>query len=671
MKHEANDQAAQIPGTDTLQTIQARRRGFSMLWRWGVRLENAVVIVTLLAMILLPIWGSCLRLAGNVWRWYLGNPAPSDPRLIQGLDLINRFAISGMGSMIQHGSLIVGLVGGAIAARQNRLLSLATATMLPPGWPQRVARVFAGAVGAVVSAMLALASYQFLLTEREAGYTLAYDVPRWWVECVLPIGFALIAVRILWHAADGWIGRGVALLLAGGMFMVCAAIEQPPDALAYSAMAALLIATVFGTPIFATLGGFALIFFWWEQSPIAAIPIAHYSLVVNPTLPTIPLFTLAGYILAEGGASRRLVGVFETLLSSIRGGPAIVTVVVCAFFTSFTGASGVTILALGGLLMPILLAARYSERAALGLLTGSGALGMLFPPCLPLILYSIIAQHSLRSNPQLAAGGASVTIEGIFLAAIVPGIMLTVMTAALGVWMGPARQQRSDARAFSISQASRAIWTAKWELLVPVVALASLFGGLATPVEAAAITAAYALFTQFIVWRDLRIVRDLPRVFIECGLVIGGVLLILGVAQGLTNYLIDAMVPDRAVEWVTASVKSPLMFLLLLNLFLLIVGCLMDVYSAIVVVVPLLIPIAFEFNVDPLHLGVIFLANLELGFLTPPVGMNLFLSSYRFNKPLMEVARSIVPILILQLIGVLLITYVPALTTALPRWFGY
>jgi tripartite ATP-independent transporter DctM subunit len=212
------------------------------------------------------------------------------------------------------------------------------------------------------------------------------------------------------------------------------------------------------------------------------------------------------------------------------------------------------------------------------------------------------------------------------------------------------------------------MWAAKWELLTPLVALVTIFGGFADPVEAAALTALYALITQSLIWRDLRLFRDVPRVMLECGLVIGGVLLILGVAQGFTGYLIDAQIPDKAIEWAAQTVKSPLVFLLLLNLLLLLVGCLMDVYSATIVVVPLLLPIAASYNIDPLHLGIIFLANLELGFLTPPVGMNLFLSSYRFNKPVMEVTRSVMPFLLVQIVGVLLITYVPPLTTTLPHW---
>ena len=355
--------------------------------------------------------------------------------------------------------------------------------------------------------------------------------------------------------------------------------------------------------------------------------------------------------MAEGGASKRLVGVFQSLFGWVRGGPAVVACFVCAFFTTFTGASGVTILALGGLLMPVLLAARYSERNALGLIVSAGALGLLFPPCLPLILYAVIAK--------------TISIEQIFLGGILPGMVLVLSNVLLGVWQAP-KTARAEAR-FSKSAARAAVWEAKWELLLPVVALGGLFSGLATTVETAAVTALYAFIIETFVYRDLAVRKDLVRVGTECGLVVGGVLLILGVALGFTNYLVDAQVASSALDWATRSIHSPLVFLLALNLLLLIVGCLMDIYSALIVVVPLIAPMGVAFGIDPVHLGIIFLANLELGFLTPPVGMNLFLASYRFRKPMSEVYRSVGPMLVVRFVAVLIITYCPFLTTFLPR----
>jgi C4-dicarboxylate transporter, DctM subunit len=569
--------------------------------------------------------------------------------------------ISGSIPFVQHFTLFVGMLGGALAAREGRLLAISTLSHFLRGWPKAAARLFSHAAGAGVTVYLLLASVHFLRTEIENPRVLAYGIPVWAMQLVLPVGFGLVAARLIWHASDRWWGRLGALGLAS--FFVLAGLQQviAPENLVVPALILLLLATILGAPVFTMIGGAALILLWGAGFPIASVPLKHYSLVTNATLPTIPLFTLAGYFLAEGGASRRLVRVFQALFGNVRGGPAVVTVLVCAFFTSFTGASGVTILALGGLLMPVLLAARYSERNALGLLTSAGSLGLLFPPCLPLIFYAIVA-----SNISVNMGAATeVTIQKMFLGGIVPGVLLVGLTAWWGIRVGP--RAEGERRRFDAVEARRAVWAAKWELLLPVVALGSLFSGKATPVEAAAITAFYAFAVETWVYRDLKLFRDVPRVMTECGLLVGGVLLILGVAMGFTNYLVIEQVPDRLVEWSTANIHSTWMFLLMLNVLLLLVGCIMDVYSAIAVVVPLIVPIGLQFGVDPVHLGIIFLANLELGYLTPPVGMNLFLSSYRFNKPMPEVARSVLPMLLVLFIGVLLITYIPALTTTLPK----
>ncbi len=562
--------------------------------------------------------------------------------------------IFGSNAIVQHLTLLVGMIGGAIAARENRLLALSTLGGNLPERMKPAARVFTGAVAATITAFLCVAAAQFVLIERPASRTLAYGVPVWMIQLALPVGFALITLRLLRHAAPSWTGRLTAVALACAMVWMCAGSPLGAGRLVVPALVVLLGASVLGAPAFVTLGGVALILFWGMHEPIASIPVDHYRLVTNPSLPTIPLFTLAGYFLAEGGASRRLIRVFQALVGRMRGGPALVTVLVCAFFTSFTGGSGVTILALGGLLMPILLAAKYSEKDALGLLTGAGSLGLLFPPCLPLILYAIIAQ---------------IPIEKIFLGALGPGVLMLAAAAAWGASRGP----RVDVakQPFVWKEARAALWAAKWELLLPVVAFVGLFGGFATPVEAAALTALYAFFIETVLYRDLKMKQDVPRVMSECGLLVGGVLLILGVALGFTNYLVDAEVTARVVEWTTQTIRSPLAFLLVLNLFLLVVGCLMDIYSAIVIQVPLLVPLGMAYGIDPVHLGIIFLANLELGYLTPPVGLNLFMSSYRFGKPVPEVLRSVLPIIVVLSIGVLLITYVPALTLTLPRWFGH
>jgi C4-dicarboxylate transporter DctM subunit len=598
--------------------------------RWLRGGENSLIVLALAVMALLP----CLEM---ILRKGFGT------------------GVGASATIVQHLVLAVGMLGGAIAARENRLLSISTLTLaFTPQWRARAAW-FSNGFAAAISAVLAVASMTFVLGTRQTGGEVAFGLPRWTAQLLLPVGFALIALRLVWHAGKDWRGRLIALGIALVVLALGRWLPVPPESLRVPGLLLLLLSAALGAPIFTVLGGAGLILLWSAGEPVAAIPLKHYSLTVNATLPSIPLFTLAGYFLAEGGAARRLVAVFDACFSRFRGGPAVVTVLVCAFFTSFTGASGVTILALGGLLMPILLSAGYRERDALGLLTAAGSLGLLFPPCLPPILYSIVASSSST---------AGVTMEQMFKGGLVPGVVLVGMVAAWGVWRGP--KPSGTAARFQARTAWTAAWAAKWELLIPVVALGALFGGFATPVEAAALTAVYAFCVETFIYRDLKLRRDVPRVMTECGLLVGGVLLILGVALGFTYFLTDAQIPDLAVEWVQAHVHSPLVFLLLVNLLLLLVGCLMDIYSAIVVVVPLLVPVAQAFGVDMVHLGIIFLANLELGFLTPPVGMNLFLASYRFNKPVGEVARASLPMLGVLALGVLLITYVPFLTTWLP-----
>jgi tripartite ATP-independent transporter DctM subunit len=583
--------------------------------------------------------------------------------------VLRRFhtGVSGATAFVQHFTLIVGMVGGAIAAREGRLLSFSTLAGVFKGRLKSAALILSSGMAAVISAFLCAASVQFVLTEKSSGGRLAYGIPLWLVELVLPLGFGLIALRLVWHSAPKWEGRLLTLGLAGAFLAFGAFSPIAPEKLLVPALATLLVAILLGAPVFTGIGGAALILFWAEHSPIAAIPLKHYSLVTQPSLPTIPLFTLAGYFLAESGASTRLVSLFEALFGAWRGGPAIATALVCAFFTSFTGASGVTILALGGLLMPILRTANYSEKSALGLLTGAGSLGLLFPPCLPVILYSIIASTAMANLGAANASAGSVTMEKMFAGGLLPGLLMVVLTA----WWGIRQQPREGVatKSFHPRAAWHALWKAKWELLLPIIALTALFGGFATPVEAAAIVAAYALLVTAGIHRELRPLKDVPRVAKECGLLVGGVLLILGVALGFTHYLVEAQVPDRLVEWSTQTIKSKWLFLLGLNLVLLPVGGLIEIYAAIVVVVPLLVPVGVAFGLDPVHLGIIFLANMELGFLAPPIGLNLLLSSYRFNVPILQVMRAALPMLGVLLVGVLLITYFPPLTTWLPHLF--
>ena len=583
---------------------------------------NLALALALAAMILLPVSEIVLR--------QFSNGIPSAP------------------AFLQHLTLVVGMLGGAIAAREGRLLAVSTLSLGLKGKRRHLAAIYSSGFAAAVTAFLCLSSVRFVLQERLAGGKLAYDIPLWVVVAVLPLGFGAIAARLLWHSGETWKRRAAALMLAGALVALMVFSPFPPEQMVWPALAGLFGATLLGAPVFVTLGGAALILFWGRSVPITAVAIEHYSLVTNPALPSIPLFTLAGYFMAEGGASRRLVRVFQALVGWLRGGPAIATALICAFFTALTGGSGVTILALGGLLMPILVSARYSERDALGLITGAGSLGILLPPCLPVILYAIVAKVDIRD---------------MFLGGFLPGVLLILMTAIWGIWVG--RRAKVERQKFDVTEAYKAMWAGKWDLLLPVVALVALFSGWATPVEAAAVTALYAFLVEAVIYRELKLTTDCPRVMTEAGLLVGGILLILGVAMGLTNFMIDAQIPDLLADWAMTHVKSRWLFLLGLNLVLVLVGGLIEIYAAIMVITPLLVPIGMKLGIDPVHLGVIFLANMELGFLAPPIGLNLMLASSRLKRPVGEMSRAVLPLLAVMFIGVLLITYFPWLSTFL------
>ncbi len=549
--------------------------------------------------------------------------------------------------VLQHLTLWLGFLGAAYAAREGKLLAIASSGLFPAGRWRTAATIFAGIVGSAVSVLLARASVAMVQLDREAGGEVALGIPIWVAELVLPVAFSILALRLAWMAAPHWRGRAIAALgLIGGLVL-----GQYPlwseGAPKLAGLVVLLLGAVAGAPLFVLLGGAAVWLFLTDGVPIAAVPIESYRLAVHPTLPSIPLFTLTGFLLAESKAALRLLALFRAAVGWLPGGTAVVTAALCAFFTTFTGGSGVTILALGALLFQTLSAERYRERFSLGLLTSSGALGLLYPPALPLIFYGIVA---------------SVPIPDLFKAGILPGTLLVVAVAAWGLREG--RRSGISGQPFAWRALVRATWEAKWEIGLPAVIVALMLSGRATAVEAAGASVVYAAAVGLLIHRDISW-RRLPHVLRECVLVIGGVLLILGVALGLTSYLVDAQVPMHLLAWAQANIASPWVFLLALNLLLLVVGCLMDIFSAIAVVVPLVVPLALAYGVDPVHLGIIFIANLELGFLTPPVGVNLFLASYRFERPMSEIIRAVLPFLLILALGVLVVTYVPWLTLAL------
>ena len=553
--------------------------------------------------------------------------------------------IPGAAPFTTHLTLIVGLIGASIAAREGKLLALATGTMMQAGAVRHAAGILAAFVGALVTTILALGGVRLLQVHREAAREIALGVPVWFADLAFPIAFGLIAIRLVWKSSPVMSGRALAGLgIAAGAW-----ISTHPELLSgqpgWPWMAILIGAAIFGMPIYALIGGAAVILFLVQgDSPANAI-IGSYDQLTSTDLPAIPLFTLAGFLLAEGRASDRLLRLFRAYFGAVPGGTAVVAAMLCAFFTLLTGGSGVTILALGGLLLPALLAEGYRERFSLGLLTAAGSLGLLFPPSLPLILYGIVAE---------------VPIRDLFIGGFLPGVLMLGALAALCVREGI--RTGAPRRRFTAAEAASATWAAKWELLLPVVIIASLLGG-ATTVQSAALAALFTLIVQRFVHRDLARFADLRRAMSHSIALVGGILIILAVAVGLTTYLIDAQVPAQLADWTRANVESKWVFLLGLNVFLIIVGGLMDIFSSIIVVVPLIVPIASHFEVDPIHLGVIFIANSELGYLTPPVGENLFVASYRFEKPILHLARAMLPMYFILLVGVLVITYVPWLTT--------
>jgi tripartite ATP-independent transporter DctM subunit len=552
-------------------------------------------------------------------------------------------------------TLMVSFTGGMLAAREGKHLALSAGFSPFTGGPLRT--WVDGFVGFVVVAVTYVLAYGAVRTvEAEAGFTgtLSGGIPDWWPLCIMPVGYLVIAARQLAGRVMGWPTRAAVVAVVAAFLGGLAAVGPESAAWLWGpSLLGLGVATLLGAPIFVALGGAGLALFWFDYEPVAAVAAETVRLTKSDTVPTIPLFTFTGYILAESNASERLVRAFRSLFGWLPGGMAVMTAMVCAFFTTFTGASGVTILALGGLLYPVLKAERYREDFGVGLLTASGSIGLLFPPSLPIILYGVIAK---------------VPIDKMFVAGILPGLVLVGAVSVLGVRAG--LRPEVPRHRFDLREVLHGLWGAKWELALPFIVVGGIFSGITTLVEAAALTAAYALLVEMVVHKDLRL-PDLLRVGRECATLIGGVLVILGVALGFTNYLVDAEIPTLALEWVQSGIESKLVFLLVLNLFLLVVGCLMDIYSAIVVVVPLILPIGEFFGIHPIHLGIIFLANLELGFLTPPVGMNLFLASFRFEQPLVRVYRFALPFLFILVAAVLVITYVPALTMAPVEWvFG-
>jgi len=596
--------------------------------------------------------------------------------LIPVVELIGRrffgFGIRGATDYLRHLTLWVGFLGAVLATRQARHIQIGLALhVLPPGIRPWIRGLTAFASIAVCAGLLG-ASLQLMVAEapglpRDAARFIPDALERWlepfglfdpggfsrmggwlpvWVaQLVMPFGFAAMMIRFALDASERRSVQALTALAFPLAALLPLFVPNAAHAMMWPGIGLLVIAALLGSPIFILLGGTALLLFWGTgETPVAAIPAKTYEIVSSEHFPAIPLFTLTGFVLSAGHASERLVRLFRAFFGWIPGGLAVATTLLCAFFTTFTGASGVTILALGGLLLPVLLKGGFKEGFSVGLLTSTGSIGLLLPPSLVVILYGVVAQ---------------VSIVDVFKAGLLPGNLLILPVVLWCVWKG--KRMQVERVAFDAREALKALWVAKWEISMPVLVLVLIFQGICTFVEASAVLVAYAIFVECMVYRDIGC-RALMDLLVRCAGLVGGVLIILGVAMGLTSYLVDAQVPMHAADWVAANVHSRWLFLLALNGALILVGCLMDIYSALVVVVPLILPMAAHFGVDPVHLGIIFLANLQLGYITPPVGMNLFLASFRFERPLLKVSRDAFPFLLLMAAVVLLITYLPWLS---------
>jgi C4-dicarboxylate transporter DctM subunit len=587
----------------------------------GARVSAILSVVGLTAMVLIPLAESL----GRRTSW---------------------FFIPGAALWVQHLTLWIGLLGAILASYGGRHLSIAMAELIRNRRVRSVLEVLStsGTVGILL--VLVWASSHLVVSQTASPETIGGWFPVWAAQLAMPLAFLMMAIGRLYRT---WSGLKSFLLVVGLALLLGPALALVPEMLrgwlALPGMVLIVLLAIVGMPLYAVLGGAGLLLFFAGGVTTAAVPAETYRIVTQPVLPSIPLFALAGVVLASGGAPRRLIRLVQAWTGWLPGGAAIATVVGCAVFTAKTGASGVTILALGALLFPVLMTAHRDERFSLGLLTASGSIGLLFPPSLPVILYGVYGR---------------VAIDRLFVAALVPGLLLllVVILYSLFAVRSPGRVHSR----FDLREALAATVGAWADLLLPVLVLVGLFGGFMTLVEVAALAALWALVLETVIHRELDLRRRLPGAMVETSLLVGALLAVLGLALGLVSWLVDAQVPLAVADWVTVHIGSKFLFLLILNVLLLVVGALMDIFSAIVITVPLILPAAQAFGIDLAHLGVIFLANLELGHLTPPVGMNLFLASLRFEKPIVEVLKASAPFILIFAVWVLLITYLPALS---------
>ncbi|MBN1897918.1 MAG: TRAP transporter large permease subunit [Spirochaetes bacterium] len=580
---------------------------------------------------------------------------------------------------IQHLVLWITFVSGMITSREGKHLSLSAGIDLIKKPYNTWIKTTTSFITIAITFAFSFCALSLALIGFDPNYRIGL-FPIQYVLLIMPVAFFIMTLHFIKHAPPERYAR---LIAASGMILGLLLVMGPltnslkyildliipessflntfdtwaytlndlsqsfSSAIALPFIILIIISAMFGTPIFIVLGGLGLVLFLRSGGSIEVIPNEAYTMLTGPAIPAIPLFTLAGFILSESKAGDRLVNLFRSLFGWLPGGMAIMAIVACAFFTTFTGASGVTILALGGLLSFMMIKKGYNKKFTTGLLTASGSSGLLFPPSLPLIMYGVIAQ---------------INIKKMFVAGIFPGVLMLLVLIIMAIMS--ATKSKIKKVPFQINEIWKPLKNSLGEILLPVIILVGFFMGITTLVETSAITVLYALVLEVFIHRDIKI-KDLIKVFSKSVPVIGGVLMILALAKGFSYYIVDAEVPMKLTQWCQTYIHSKYVFLMLVNVALLITGCFMDIYSAIIVVAPLIIPLGAAYGVNPVHLGIIFLANLQLGYLTPPVGINLFLASYRFEEPLVKIYKDVFGFLVFLLISVLLITYVPWITTFL------
>jgi len=567
--------------------------------------------------------------------------------------------------------LVLALLAGMIAARGGEHLNIALVNFVPKGRARTVLAAVSATVSVVILTMLALSSLTFVAVGL-SGAKLRGFLPDQTLAWLMPFAFAVMAFRLsLIERSDGRKSRLPLLgILLGALLAFPAAaqlvwgFDLPSwaqglangvyDLYARFGIAAVLflvLAAFTGAPLFVVLAAVALFFIGRSGGELLVVPNQIYTQLINTSLPAIPLFTVVGFLLSESKAGERLVRVFRSLFGWVPGGIIIATTVACAFFTTFTGASGVTILALGGLLSKILLDAKYPKTFVYGLLTAVGSIGILFPPSLPIILVGVSTGTSVL---KMFAGG------------FLPGVLLIVAMSVFGIFS--ALRHHVPVEPFSLRETAKNLKDSVWEILLPFILVVGYFSGLLSIVETAAFSVLYAVVIEVFVNKDIAL-RDLAKVFLKAVPIIGGVLAIIAASQALSYYIVDAEIPQLLTTWVRSFVTSPVVFLLLLNVVLIVAGAFMEIYASIIVILPLLGPLGEAYGIGPVHLGIIFLVNMEVAFLFPPVGLNILLATYRFKAPFIEVVRSVLPFLLIQIFVVLVVCYVPWLTTALANLF--